>query len=286
MSIIEKALDKLDKPEHSEDKKSAGDSQAPSKLAKEAKPEASDTKIQTDNKRSKSITLDLEQLGKQGYLTPTSENKILFEQYRRVKLPILKTAFESDSDRNKNILMVTSSVTGEGKSFTSMNLAMSIAYEYNYTVLLIDGDITKKMSSKVFGTTGSNGLIEYLTDKEKNLENLILKTNIEKLNLIPSGSNSERVTELFASNKMTNLINEISNRYNDRLIIIDTPPVLEDSSAKVLSELADQVLYVIEAEKTPKHIVEQGLKILGRDTDIGIILNKSNLRHNPSYYYV
>ncbi|MCG8380412.1 MAG: XrtA-associated tyrosine autokinase [Proteobacteria bacterium] len=298
MSIIEKALDKRDGIGDKGKKRSPtsigsethrsethrSETHHPEKVTKS---ENTRTDKSISPKVSKSINLDLDSLGKRGYLTPSTDNKILFEQYRRVKLPIIRNAFENnEAEKSMNIVMVTSSLSGEGKSFTSLNLAMSIAYEYNHTVLLIDSDVTKKMSSKVMGVEGSWGLIEYLAGKEQHLENLILKTNIPKLNLIPSGSYSELATELFSSRKMTDLIEELSSRYNDRLIIIDTPPVLEDSSAKVLSHLAHQIVYIVEAEKTPRHMVEQGLRMLGREKSIGIVLNKSNVRHNPSYYYV
>lgn len=288
MSIIEKALDKLGHTDASgKSIKNVSPVEKQNETQQQHKDNSANANIKNRQKKSRVIELDLDSLGKLGYLTPNTDNKLLFEQYRRIKLPILKTAFENeDITKNKNIVMVTSSVTGEGKSFTSLNLAMSVAYEYNHTVLLIDADISKQMSSKVMGVKGANGLIEYLTDREKYLENLILKTNIPKLNLIPSGSYSELVTELYSSNKMTDLVDELSTRYQDRLIIIDTPPVLEDSSAKVLTNLANQIVYIVEAEKTPRHIVEQGLRILGQDKPIGIVLNKSNARHNPSYYYV
>ena len=287
MSIIEKALDKLGTPEsEAAAKKTIDEKPDRSVKAKTSEKTPDDKGAVKEARRSRSINLDLDALGKRGYLTPNTDNKVLFEQYRRIKLPVLKQAFENPTGQNRNIVMITSSVAGEGKSFTSMNLAMSIAYEYNYTVLLIDADITKKMSSKIMGVEGASGLIEYLTGKEQNLENLILKTNIQKLNLIPSGTYTDLVTELYSSQRMTDLIEELSTRYNDRLIIIDTPPVLEDSSAKVLAGLADQIAYIVEAEKTPKHVVEQGLRMLGREKHIGIILNKSNVRRNKSYYYV
>lgn len=288
MSIIEKALDKLghtDVPGKTLKNESSVEKQNATQVPQ--KDNSANENIKNRQKNSRTIKLDLDSLGRLGYLTPNTDNKLLFEQYRRIKLPILKTAFENeDITKNKNIVMVTSSVTGEGKSFTSLNLAMSVAYEYNHTVLLIDADISKQMSSKVMGVEGANGLIEYLTDKEKLLENLILKTNIPKLNLIPSGSHTELITELYSSKKTSDLFEELSTRYQNRLIIIDTPPVLEDSSAKVLTNLANQIVYIVEAEKTPRHIVEQGLRMLGHDKPMGIVLNKSNARHNASYYYV
>mgnify|MGYP003571130259 CR=1 FL=1 len=288
MSIIEKALDKLGSASEAEKDQKARENKAGREAVQTEKEDSHrQENVGTTAKTSRTIELDLKGLGKLGYLTPDTDNKVLFEQYRRIKLPVLKSAFEHESGKeNKNIVMVTSSVAAEGKSFTSMNLAMSIAYEYNYTVLLIDADVTKQMSSKVMGVEGANGLIEYLTGKEEYLENLILRTNIPKLSLIPSGSHSDMVTELYSSNRMNRLIEELSTRYNDRLIIIDTPPVLEDSSAKVLTHLADQIVYIIEAEKTPRHVVENGLRMLNRKDSIGIVLNKSNLRHNRSYYYV
>ncbi len=280
MSIIEKALDKFD-----ENIRHNKDSVSKSRSQKKAISKKSPAGNKTKQKTSKLINIELEKLTEQGYLTPQAKNKTMFEQYRRIKMPILKKAINENQDANKNIIMVTSSLEGEGKSFTSINLAMSIAYEYNYTILLIDADVTKKMISTVFGVKNEKGLTDYLGDDSLNLSELILKTNIPKLNVLPSGTGSERVTELLNSNKMDDLGRELSSRYNDRIIIIDTPPILQDSSSEAIKKIVHQVLFVVEAEKTPQYIVEKALGIASDVEEIGLVLNKSNQKSNPGYYY-
>ena len=296
MSIIEKALDKLEdgdeKNTTSSSKKAKNTREVTARTA--SKNNDSDKKKKTasstaDKKeielKSQQVNIDLDKLTEEGYLTPKSNDKILFEQYRRIKMPIIKKAFNEEQDTNNNIVMVTSSLEGEGKSFTSINLAMSIAYELNYTVLLIDADVTKRKMSGIFDLQGKKGLIEYLKGEVEDLSKLILKTNIPKLNLLPTGEYTENVTELYNSKKMGELIQELSRRYSDRLILIDTPPMLQDSSSSVIRGLVDQILFVIEAEKTPKQIVEKALSEIEDDKDVGLVLNKSNQKNNPGYYY-
>lgn len=282
MSIIEKALDKLDG-----DIVSRKGSAEKNKLKQNITKNDKNTSVSgnTKEKVSKLINIDLEKLTSLGYLTPQADNKMLFEQYRRIKMPILQKAIEAVNNDRKNIIMVTSSLEGEGKSFTSINLAMSIAYEYNYTVLLIDADVTKKMVSSVFGVKKEEGLVDYLNGNSADLSELILKTNIPKLNVLPSGSSSEHVTELYNSNKMDDLAKELSCRYNDRVIIFDTPPILQDSSSEAIKNIIHQVLFVVEAEKTPQHIVKKALEVISDVGDVGLVLNKSNQRTSPSYYY-
>ena len=296
MSIIEKALDKL---EDGDDKnKTSSGKEAKNTREVTARPAAKKTRPESGGKagknavdkidkepKSQQVNIDLDKLTEEGYLTPKSNDKILFEQYRRIKMPIIKKAFNDEEDNNNNIVMVTSSLEGEGKSFTSINLAMSIAYELNYTVLLIDADVTKRKMSGVFDLQGKKGLIEYLKGEVEDLSKLILKTNIPKLNLLPTGEYTENVTELYNSKKMGELIQELSKRYSDRLILIDTPPMLQDSSSSVVRGLVDQILFVIEAEKTPKQIVEKALSEIEDDKDVGLVLNKSNQKNNPGYYY-
>ena len=275
MSIIEKALDKLEVTgAHKIVKKEV----QLGKIVDEAPlvtDRTAEHKIVDSTKKSRRIDLDINLLEQKGYLTPNTSNRIMFEQYRRIKLPILQKAFNG-TETKKNIVMVTSSLEGEGKSFTALNLAMSVAYEYNHTVLLIDADIIKKQNSSVLGLRNEPGLIEYLTQKSLNLSDLMLSTNIPNLNILPAGGDSDRITELFNSNNMSDLVNELSNRYDDRLIILDAPPLLQETSSDALKKLVHQIIFVIEAEKTPIHIIKTAQEIIKGNDDVGVVLNKSN----------
>ena len=289
MSIIEKALDKLDVTgTHKVVKQDLHIGKIVNQDPSEVNVEGLDEKTAEHliRQHSRRVDLDINMLDKMGYLTPNTKNRVMFEQYRRIKLPILKKAFDGGDARNrKNIVMVTSSMEGEGKSYTALNLAMSVAYEYNHTVLLIDADVVKKQNSQVLGLHEEPGLIDYLTGKVSSLSDLILSTNIPNLNLLPAGVDSDRITELFNSKKMSQLTKELSGRYDDRLIILDAPPLLQESSSDALKDLVDQVLFVIEAEKTPIHVIKKAQNILTSMQDIGVVLNKSNQHIDSAKQY-
>ena len=304
MSIIEKALDKLGRQKNARDGVQALPVideitvNTPLPLYDDGKnfdeftvPDGApigNQKIRRESahqKISESINIDLDKLGSLGFITPTTKNLHLFEQYRHIKMRVLGNAIENNSTGNSNIIIVTSAVPGEGKTYSSLNLALSIAYEYNNTVLFIDGDVQKKMSTMILGAETRPGLLDFLTGGETSLSDVLLGTNIEKFTFLPSGKYHERATELYSSKRMLMLMQELSERYNDRLIIIDTPPLLQDTSATAIAKFAGKVILVIEAEKTPRHYVEEAIRLVNRDKLLGIILNKSNQRYGSEYGY-
>ncbi len=284
MSIIEKVIDKLEvegKP-NGENGILPEDEQAVEDAT--AKKEKASSPISEEERH---VNLDLTRLKSMGFLTPDSINLKLAEQFRRIKLPILANAFGPTSlvADTRNLLMVSSALQNEGKSFTSFNLAVSIAKEFNNTVLYIDADLTQRMMEKVLGIPPKPGLVDYLLDGNHQLGDLLLKTNIPRLTLLPSGRVYDRITELWSSNKMGELLDELSKRYNDRFIIFDAPPLLQDSSASILSRLVGQVILIVEAEKTPRHIVEEAVKLVDESKYVALVLNKSNQRESSDYGY-
>lgn len=292
MSIIEKVLNKLE-TEGSQSEKPELKPIHSTTLKEKKTAESNHQKIVSDKKQSETATddnvieLNFEQLGLKGFLTPQTVNITLSEQFRRIKMPILSNAFgrnKLETERS-NLVMVTSSIQNEGKSFTSFNLAMSIAKEFNHTVLYIDADITQRMMDSLFKLGTRAGLVDLLLDNDKDMSELLLKTNVPRLTLLPSGRAYDRVTELWASLRMTELMNELSQRYHDRLIIFDTPPLLQDSSAEMLAKLVGQIIVVIEAEKTPRHIIEEAVNLLEGPQYVGLLLNKSNQRETADYGY-
>lgn len=239
------------------------------------------------NNLSDNIPLDYARLKSFGFLTPDILNITLAEQYRRIKRPILLNAFHNGKSglTNGNLVMVTSSVPGEGKTFSSFNLAMSVANEFNYTVLYVDADVTKQTLTNCLGFSDRPGLTDILVDDNIELSDLIVGTDIANLKILPAGGKNDRITELWASSRMHELLSEISHRYSDRLVIFDAPPVLHDSSSSILARIVGQVILVIEAEKTPQHVLEETLKTISDSQYIGLILNKSNQKHSSDYGY-
>jgi len=238
-------------------------------------------------RKSRLITLDMPKLKKSGYLTPGTINIVLAEQYRRIKMPILINAFEEKGAHlvNRNLVMVTSAVPKEGKSFTSLNLALSIATEFNQTALFIDADIARHTNSSFLGLADEPGLSDLLMSDSTDVGDYLLKTDIPNLTLLPAGKYHEKGHEMWASSKMRNLLVELSTRYPDRVVIFDAPPVLLDSSAQILARQVGQVLFVIEAEKTNKQMVMEALESIAEAQYIGLVLNKSNRRLVSEYGY-
>ncbi len=307
MSIIEKLLDKLEKDASEVVKSTDEDESPPERDAgiyeplrwKGEQPGTSglqpqqqeqrkeQARTRKDARHSRKIDLDLRKLKKAGYLVPDTVNITLAEQYRRIKRPILNNAFEAEGAHleNRNLVMVTSAVSKEGKSFSSMNLALSIAREFDRTALFIDADIIKHTTSNYLGLEKEPGLTDFLMAEKTDLSDYLLKTNIPNLTILPAGTYSDATHELWATEKMQRLMTELSSRYHDRMIIFDASPVLQDSSTQILARLVGQVVFVIEAEKTPQQLVTEALQSIAEAQYIGLVLNKSNKRLVSEYGY-
>lgn len=230
--------------------------------------------------------IDLNRLEDMGMLVPANGRSMIAEEYRAIKAPILANAFDEKarSDENSNVVMVTSALPGEGKSFTSICLAMSIAMELERTVLLVDADLSRSSVTKYLGIDVVVGLVDYLLEPEKKLEEVLIKTNVSNLTILPSGRPHQHATELLASDTMKQLTQELADRYPDRVIVIDTPPLLVTSESKVLAGLAGQILVVVEAFKTAQSTLDDALGLLDESMNVGLILNKNRTTNNGGYY--
>ncbi len=236
-------------------------------------PEASPRK----GKPNQKITLDYKALAALGYAVPDSESKQLAEEYRIIKRPVVMNAFGKGAApiEHGNLISIASSLPSEGKTFTALNLGMSIASEMDATVLLIDGDVIKASLTKLIGADSNRGLIDLLEDTECKVNDVILDTQNPKLKIIPAGTRSAQSTELLASQAMERLLAELAERYRDRIILFDSPPILATSEASVLNHLMGQVLLVVEAGGTPVDAVKDAISRLDTDKAVGLVLNKS-----------
>lgn len=240
-----------------------------------------------EGKISKVVDINYRYLEKLGMLVSKNKNLMLSEQYRRIKRQILNNAFDTEKNKikNSNLVLVTSAVPEEGKSFTSLNLAFSVTNEFNNTALFIDADLPKHSSTNRLGLSGEAGLTDYLLSDDLTISDVLLRTDIPNLSIITAGKKDDWTPEILASKKMLNFLNEISHRYQDRLVIIDAPPLLQDSTASVLSRIIGQIVVVIEAEKTPQHVVQEAINSLHDAQYVGLVLNKSNQRDQSKYSY-
>ena len=227
-----------------------------------------------------------EYLHEHGYIDPSKVHIQIAEEFRSIKRPLMINAFgEVDQGIDRaNLILVTSSIPGEGKSFTAINLAISIAAERDKQVLLIDADVAKPSISRILGIRKEPGLIEYLEGGVVELSGIILQTEIEGLRIIPAGKPHQFSTELLASNRMVGLSRELSERYSDRIVIFDSPPLLAATQAEVLSGMVGQVVLVIEAEKTGQNIVLEAVKKLESCDVVLALLNKTQRSLDMNYY--
>ena len=214
-------------------------------------------------------------------ITVTAPGSFDAELFKVMRAQIL---FPQSGKRKKSI-MLTSAFPGEGKTFVAANLAVSIAQGINEHVLLVDGDFRRPNLHKMLGYSNSVGLHEYLTDK-KDMADLIIHTRFDKLSFLPAGSPSHNPSELLASNEMKDFLNEVRDRYDDRLIIIDSAPVQATAEASVLSNYVDGVILVVRSQKTPREMVLKSVEALGRNRILGVIFNgyAKNMKRYGKYY--
>jgi protein-tyrosine kinase len=181
----------------------------------------------TDTPTSRKVDVDLDRLGAAGIVTPLAPRSATADQFRVVKRPLIDNAMGKGAStiNHANLIMVTSALPGEGKSFTAINLAMSIAAELDNTVMLVDADVARPSVLNVLGLPPSPGLLD-LIDGSAEMTDVLLRTNVEKLSILPSGTPHPKATELLASDAMRQLLDDMAKRYSDRLIIFDSPPLL------------------------------------------------------------
>lgn len=227
------------------------------------------------------IAIDLNRLNQLGIVTPDQGKTQVAEQFRIIKRPLLTKAFIK---KNNNLVMITSALAGEGKSFCAVNLALSIASEMDHRVLLIDADVARPTIPSILGFQNKIGLMDILIEDSIDVVDVLMKTSIEKLSLISSGSTHPHATELLASQTMLMLLDELAQRYNDRIVIFDSPPVLLTSEARVLAERMGQIVLVVEAEQTTQQTLKHVINQFGASSDISLIYNKDRTFLNTEYY--
>lgn len=235
---------------------------------------------------SRRVELDLESLASAGIVTPNAPRSAIADQYRVIKRPLIQNALGKGAVplNHGNLIMVTSAMSGEGKSYTSINLAMSIAAELDHTVMLVDADVARPSIPRVLGLAPGPGLLDLLEGRAE-MSQVLLRTNIEKLTVLPSGSPHPRATELLASEAMRNLIDDMATRYADRIIIFDSPPLLLTTESRVLATHMGQIVVVVHAGRTLQADVQHALSTIESCPVRMMLLNKAQGNAHGAYSY-
>ena len=233
------------------------------------------------------VQLDLASLEKRNFVSLSKERRLINEEYRVIKRKLINNAFGvlSKTLQHPNLILVTSSRPGEGKTFSSINLALSIALEQDKTVLLVDADVLRPNISKTLNISHSLGLTDYLQSADVTVPDILLSTNVERLKIITAGSPHHLSTELLASERMSHLVNEFATRYSDRIVIFDAPPLLGVNETAVMAAMCGQAVVVVEENRTRLAEIEQSVSLLPKEMAVGFLINKAHRNQGKGYGY-
>lgn len=232
------------------------------------------------------VTIDLERLSVMGYVSPHAPSSRRAEEFRMIKRPLLNNARGNSVAPvlNANRIMVTSSLPREGKTFVSINLALSIALERDTTVLLIDADATRPMVLERLALAPAKGLLDVLSEPDLDVQSVLLRTNVERLLILPAGTLDEQATELLASKRMSALVDKLAARYPNQILVFDAPPLLGSTESRVLAAHMGQVVLVIEADRTTQRQVNDALVTVESCPVVMTLLNRASSSEADSYY--
>ncbi len=212
------------------------------------------------------------------------------EEFRIIIRQILAKAQQaaSESSDTARLIMITSARPREGKTFTSINIALSIASQLDFRVLAIDCDVERQSMSSVLGIEADKGLVDLIADDTLDMRDILLRTDLANLSVLPAGRKHPGVPELLSSRRMRDVLGEMAHRYADRYIVIDAPPCLATSDPSILATLVGQIVFVVEANRTQEAEIEESLRLIGSCPNISLVLNKMDgvtSEHFGSYGY-
>ncbi len=233
--------------------------------------------------------IDLTHLVAKGYLRPGEGKSQLAQEMRRIKRPLLlniqKSRAKDDAETPANLIMITSALQGEGKTFIAINLAMSLAAELDRRVLLVDADVSKGDITGQLEIQTHRGLSDLLHETNYIDEDAVLTSNVERLSILPAGGNTDHIDELYASDLMETIARRLASADPDRIVVFDAPPILATTEAVVLARYMGQVVVVVEANKTPQDAVGQAVQQLEGCANVSMLLNKTSHRESGGYGY-
>lgn len=241
---------------------------------------------QAGQPRPSALHLNLAKLASESFVTPDMPRSRIADEFRVIKRPLIANASAKGPTQMKhgNLIMVTSAMPGEGKSFSSVNLAMSIAMEMDRTVLLVDADVARPSLPRTLGIPDTPGLLDVL-DHSADLNQVLLRTNVEKLTFLSSGSMHTRAAEMLASDAMTDLLHDLATRYADRIVIFDSPPLLVTTESRVLASHLGQIVFIVDAERTLQSEVKRALATIEACPVKMMVLNKARTTGQGAHGY-
>lgn len=279
MSKIQDALRKMQSGGGAApDNRSSGKGHLGAPVARLAQQDAGNAELFEGHDDSRVVVVNRSLLRQAGLIAPEDQERYMADQYRIIKRPILdnvSSAIQGADGSPMNLIMVASSLPGDGKTFNCINLALSIATERDTSVLLVDADMPKPHISRLLGIENEPGLIDLLTDEKLATAEAIIRTDIPGLSVLPAGHINAHATELLASRRMARVVNELSVMQQSRIVIFDSPPILATAESRVLASRMGQILMIVRAGHTPQHAVLDALESLDHSKAINLVLNQA-----------
>ncbi len=230
-------------------------------------------------------TIPFPRFGTGGSLVTESADRNIYEQFRRLKRPLLQCAFGPLAEAGAQIVMVTSPLQGAGKTFVASNLAYVLAMEKDRTVLLVDTDSANPSLTRQLGLLGRPGLFDVIHDSETTLEDAVCRTDVPGLFVLPAGRPASDSLERLNSDRCREVLAQGLAKHPGGIVILDAPPMLVTNEAPAVAALAGQFLLVVAAGVTPRSSVSKSLEMLDEQKPIGLILNKAPGHGEIGSYY-
>jgi exopolysaccharide/PEP-CTERM locus tyrosine autokinase len=280
VTLVERAIEKL--------RRNAEQAQKPAtrpvgSLVVDAQPPADDSGLPPLPERR--IVVNRDVLREAGYLPETSVDRRFADHYRQIKRPLISQALASPDPLpgSPRLIMMASALPGDGKTFTSINLALSMARERDVSVVLVDADTPKPHVSRIFGVQDEPGLLDALGDPAADIESFVLPTDVGGLSILPAGKTHDGATELLASARMSAVVARLISRNPRRIVLFDSPPLLVSSESRALSAVVGQVVLVVRSGATPRQAVLDALEQIA-DRPVSLILNQGRVSITGNYY--
>jgi protein-tyrosine kinase len=279
MSLVEQAIARLRNQQSGAKRPIIGGSAAKSVVPPMV------NELEDSAKAANRLAVDINALRAGGYLPEASKDRQFTDQYRRIKRPLIEKALSGDDAGGEpRIIIVTSAVPGDGKTFTSINLAFSMALERDISILLVDSDVAKHHITDIFGLRQRKGLLDALTDESLDPETLVVPTSSRGFSILPAGTRMDGTAELVSSNRMRQIVINLCARNPRRILLLDSPPLLITNEGRSLVKLAGQVVLVVRAGETPRHAVQAAIGMVDEKQAGGVILNEVRVGFTEGYY--
>jgi protein-tyrosine kinase len=237
---------------------------------------------------SRRIHFDPVALRELGYLPESSRERQFADHYRHIKRPLIakvQAVAANTGAQSPRLIMMASALPGDGKTFTSINLALSMARERDVSVVLVDADLPKPHVSRVFGVENEPGLLDALADPTIDVSTLLIPTDVGSFSILPAGKHNEAATEMLASARMATIVASLLANNPRRIVLFDSPPLLLSSESRALANIVGQVVLVVRSGATPRQAVVDVLEQIGNGPSVALVLNQGRVAHGDYYGY-